>query len=88
MEFTQDEQKQLDDAAYEDKVRTFVQARALMKNKTNNRGFFPSVKGKFQKGKGMGKSKGKSTLSVMAASSSGPPAGGKGRQRPRTTTTR
>lgn len=82
MEFTQDEQKQLDDAAYEDKVRTFVQARALMKNKTNNRGFFPSVKGKFQKGKGMGKSKGKSTLSVMAASSSGPPAGGKGRQRP------
>lgn len=69
-------------AAYEDKVRTFVQARALMKNKTNNRGFFPSVKGKFQKGKGMGKSKGKSTPAVMAASSSGSPGSGKGRQRP------
>lgn len=43
-DFNPDEQKQLDEiyAAYEDKVRTFVQARALMKDKVNNRGFFLS----------------------------------------------
>ena len=59
-------------AAYEDKVRTFVEARALMKNKTNNRGFFPSVKGKYSKGKSFTKNKSKPAPSVMAASSSSP----------------
>ena len=52
-----------------------------MKNKANNRGFFPSVKGKFGKAKGMGKSKGKGSTPVMAASTSSSNHG-KGKQRP------
>ena len=85
-EFSPEEQKQIDEvyAAYEDKVRTFVQARNLMKSKTNNRGFFPMVKGKFSKGKGSFKGKQKGGPSpVMAASSfQGSSSPGKGRQRP------
>ena len=84
LEFSTDEQKQLDEiyAAYEDKVRTFVQARALMKNKTNNRGFFPQMKGKIQRNKGMQKGKNKNPSPVMVASPSHSSGSGKGRQRP------
>lgn len=70
-DFAPKEQKQLDEiyAAYEDKVRSFVQARALMKNKVANRG------------KSSSKGKPKGPPQVMAASTSGSSTG-KGRQRP------
>ena len=87
-EFSPEEQAELDEvyAAYEDKVRTFVQARTLMKNKANNRGFFPTTKGKFGKGKGKTKYKSssppKSTPVLAAMSTSPSTTSSKGRQRP------
>ena len=68
-ELTSKEQKQVDetDAAYEDKVRTFVQARTLMKDKARNRGFYQAAKGKGKASKGKGKGKG-STPTLAAAS--------------------
>lgn len=79
-EFTPDEVSQMEEAyaAYDDKVRTFVQARQVMKHKAQSRGFFPTVKGKFQKGKGKPKGKAKGTP-VLAASSV---SSGSGKQRP------
>ena len=68
-ELTSEEQKQVDEAyaAYEDKVRTFVQARTLMKDKTRNRGFYQAAKGKGKASKGKGKGKGP-TPTLAAAS--------------------
>ena len=80
VEFSPEEVTQMEEAfaAYEDKVRTFVQARQVMKNKATNRGFFPTVKGKFGgKGKGKSKGKNKNPAPVLAAASSST-----GKQRP------
>ncbi|CAJ1388116.1 unnamed protein product [Effrenium voratum] len=61
--FSQDELKELEEAyaVYEGKLRTFAQARALMKNKAVGRGFFPTAKGTYGCGrKGTSSGKGSS----------------------------
>ena len=55
-------------AVYEGKLRTFAQARALMKNKAVGRGFFPTAKGTYGKSKDK-KGKGYGSAPVLAASS-------------------
>ena len=69
-DFSQDEVKELEEAyaVYEGKLRTFAQARALMKNKAVGRGFFPTAKGTYGKSKNK-KGKGYGSAPVLAASS-------------------
>ena len=54
---TPEEQKEIQEAyaAYENKVRSFTDSRALMKHKTLSRGFYPKGKGKNKGGFGKGK---------------------------------
>ncbi|CAJ1418886.1 unnamed protein product [Effrenium voratum] len=77
-DFTVDEVKELEEAygVYESKLRTFAQARAMMKAKNKGRGFFQQAKGAMPKGKGSGK--GKPQSPVLANFPSGKKGNGKG----------
>ena len=62
-------------AAYEQKMRTFKEARDLVHQKARNRGYFPykppKGSGGFGKGKGKGQSKGKKGSSLMVSQGKG-----------------
>ena len=70
---TPEEQKQQTDAAtlYQDKPRTFSQARQLMAAKGASRGYYGKGKGKGKKGGG--KTKGQPTQAVLAATTTSTP---------------